>query len=140
MNTAERVGSLEGPVRAVLATGFSIADLALVRAACHQVLRDAGLDDDRAGMFVCAINEAIANAVQHGGGSGTLTLLHDGEKLIAEIVDQGSGMAVEVPEHLPAATAPGGRGLWIARQMVDHMVVTTGPAGTKLRLELTHPG
>ena len=31
-----------------------------------------------------------------------------------------------------------GRGLWIVRQLTDHVHVDTGPTGTTVRIELTH--
>ncbi len=84
-----------------------------------------------------AINEGATNAVLHGGGKGQLVLLHsDVGTLIAQVVDTGPGSSVPIPEHLPPPDSAGGRGLWVARRMVDEMTLTTGFEGTTLRLEV----
>jgi serine/threonine-protein kinase RsbW len=36
----------------------------------------------------------------------------------------------------PRPTAAGGRGLWIAQQMTDHLHIDSGPAGTTARISI----
>ncbi|MER7370891.1 ATP-binding protein, partial [Nonomuraea wenchangensis] len=57
------------------------------------------------------------------------------------IADDGDGIPVEVlkRESLPAASAPGGRGIWLMRRLSDEVVFLTGPAGTTVRIALKLP-
>ncbi|GAA3344203.1 hypothetical protein GCM10020358_46510 [Amorphoplanes nipponensis] len=71
--------------------------------------------------LVLIAHELASNAVRHGGGAGRLRLwLADGA-LHCQVSDGGAGL--EDPELagqcLPAPSLPGGRGLWIARQLSD---------------------
>ena len=122
--------------RVLLDEIFSGVDLAWIRAYCAIALEQTRLDGDRAALFVAAINEGLANAVRHGGGDGRLVLLYYGGEVIAHISDQGPGMAGTIPEQLPPPDALGGRGLWMSQRMVDRLVLTSGPHGTVLRLEM----
>ena len=123
-------------IRVLLDEIFSGADLAWIRADCAIALRATRLDGDRAASFVTAINEGLGNAVRHGGGHGRLVLLYYGSDVVAHISDWGPGMDGTVPDHLPPPDALGGRGLWMSRQMVDRLILTSGPHGTVLRLEM----
>lgn len=122
----------------LLAERFVAADLRRLRDRCRAALRGTGCDDERTSMFVAAINECLTNAIRHGGGRRGLVLIDDGAVLVAEIIDEGPGLSMPVPKHLPAADALGGRGLWMAQQMVDRMTLTTGASGTTVRLETAH--
>jgi anti-sigma regulatory factor (Ser/Thr protein kinase) len=122
--------------RVLLDEFFSGVDLAWIRADCAIALRDTRLDSDRAALLVAAIDEGLANAVRHGGGEGRLVLLYDGGEVVAHISDRGPGIAGTIPEQLPPPDALGGRGLWMSRQMVDRLILTSGPRGTVLRLEV----
>lgn len=122
----------------LLARRFVAADLRRLRDKCRAALGCLGIDDERTSMFVAAINECLANAIRHGGGRRGLVLIDDGMVVIAEIIDEGLGLSAPIPEHLPAADALGGRGLWMARQMVDRLTLTTGTSGTTVRLEIAH--
>jgi serine/threonine-protein kinase RsbW len=148
MTNVEQARPLDDPARlptrarrtghVVLVERFVAADLRRLRDRCRTVLGCIGFDDERTSMFVAAINECLANAIRHGGGRRGLVLIDDGAVVIAEIIDQGPGLSTPIPRHLPAADALGGRGLWMAQQMVDRMALTTGPSGTTVRLEMAH--
>ncbi len=130
--------SLDGHTtdRVLLDEIFSGFDLAWIRGDCAIALQQTRLDGDRAALFVAAINEGLANAVRHGGGGGRIVLLYYGSEVVAHISDRGPGMTGAIPEHLPPTDAPGGRGLWMSRRMVDRLVLSSGPHGTVLRLEM----
>lgn len=80
---------------------------------------------------VLIAHELASNAVRHGGGQGRLRLWTAEGSLHCEVSDAGAGL--EVPalagRTLPAPSLPGGRGLWIARQLSELSIVTSA-AGT----------
>jgi anti-sigma regulatory factor (Ser/Thr protein kinase) len=93
---------------------------------------------ERADDLALALAEIVANAQEHGRKPVTVRAWLDG-RLIIEVTDAGPGFDAEalVPDSPPTHRGQRGRGLWIARQLVDHMAVTTGPTGTTVRLELS---
>lgn len=98
----------------------------------------AGLRARRAEDFAIAVNEAVTNAIRHAGGSGELAVIQDDERrLIAEVSDRGPGMPCCVTITLPPPNAPGGRGLYLAEELADHVEVHRRPAGTTVRLEMS---
>jgi serine/threonine-protein kinase RsbW len=121
---------------ALLVEEFGVAQITPVR---HAVLRgaaDAGLSGQRLEDFVLAVNEIVTNAVRHAGGGGTLRLWIAGDRVVCEVTDRGGGIPHErLNGHaLPPSHAVSGRGLWLARHLVDHVTVSTGEAGTIVRL------
>ncbi|HET9519363.1 MAG TPA: ATP-binding protein [Actinoplanes sp.] len=82
---------------------------------------------------VLVAHELSSNAVRHGGGRGTLRLWRAGELLCCQVADRGAGLSD--PERAgttrPSPSVPGGRGLWIARQLAS-VQIETGPSGTTI--------
>jgi anti-sigma regulatory factor (Ser/Thr protein kinase) len=116
-----------------------VTDLRHTVAAYAQV---SGLHGQRLDDFVLAAHELITNAVRHGGGNGRLRLWSDGQNLLCEVADCGTGIS---PERLgnrdrPAPDSVGGWGLWLAGELSDDMVVETGPHGTTVRIKATVDG
>lgn len=87
---------------------------------------------------VLVAHELSSNAVRHGGGAGRLRLWRAGARLYCEISDAGQGM--NDPSHAgtsrPLPSVPGGRGLWIARQLAE-ISIDTGPDGTTITAVLS---
>jgi len=122
---------------ALLVEDFDVALITPVRHAVSRGAADAGLTGQRLEDFVLAVNEIVTNAVRHAGGGGTLRLWRTSAALVCEVVDKGAG----IPEErlsgdgaLPPSSAISGRGLWLARHLVDDVAVSTGEAGTIVRL------
>ena len=82
-------------------------------------------------------SEIVTNAVRHGGGRGHLELWLASGKLFFRVSDDGPGITAETPALPPAAHQLGGRGIWIARQIVDEMTIATGADGTVVTATLT---
>lgn len=87
--------------------------------------------------MVLIAHELSSNAVRHGGGSGRLRLWMAQGALHCEVTDTGGGLDAPglAGQSLPEPTLPGGRGLWIARQMSELRIVTS-PAGTTITATL----
>jgi anti-sigma regulatory factor (Ser/Thr protein kinase) len=84
--------------------------------------------------MVLVAHELATNAVRHGGGRGRLRMWATGGRLWCEVSDGGPGLPdpIRVGTEPPAPTMPGGRGLWIVRQMSD-LTISTTTAGTTIR-------
>ncbi len=117
----------------LLAATFDRGSLATVR---HEVRDAAGscrMTVDRRDDFVLAVNEIMANAVRHGGGTGHIQLWHDGD-LLCQVTDRGSGFDAGpyLRRDRPQPSPSGGMGLWIARQTSNNLTIDSGPAGTTI--------
>ncbi len=86
-----------------------------------------------------ALDELIANAQEHGTPPITVRGWYDA-RLILTVSDSGPGFdfGTIVRSHPPVMLGKRGRGLWIVRQLTDHIHVDTSPSGTTVRIELTH--
>ncbi|WP_052422481.1 ATP-binding protein [Nonomuraea candida] len=117
------------------------ADLGLVRSllrihAGHGELPLRRLED-----LVLAVNEAVTNVLDHGGGAGTVTARTTGERIVVEILDVAGGLT---HEHLAAAeldpTASHGYGLWMIQHLCDEVTLEQTAAGSLLTLAVhRHP-
>ena len=126
-------------VRLLLHVTIAPGRLPAIRLQVETIARDCGLPVDRASEWVTAVNELMANAVRHGGGSGELRIWTDGD-LFCEVRDNGPGFAsASYVERLdrPIPSSDGGMGLWIVRQMTDGMLIDSGSTGTAVRIN-TH--
>ena len=87
--------------------------------------------------LVLAVNEAIANAIDHAGGRGELALVQDDQRrLIAEVRDAGPGIPWPITLRLPPPDALRGRGMWLAEELADRIQVCGDRDGTTVRLEM----
>jgi len=93
--------------------------------------------DDLAEEMVLVAHELATNAVRHGGGGGRLRLWITDGQLWCEVSDGGPGLSdpAGAGTTLPALSTPGGRGLWIARQMAD-LTITATTSGTTITAAL----
>jgi anti-sigma regulatory factor (Ser/Thr protein kinase) len=96
----------------------------------------AGLAGDRIPDLLLAVNEIATNSLLHGGGGGRLSVWRDGGVVVCEIRDGGRVTDPLAGRRRPSATAPGGRGLWIANQVCDLVQVRAVPEGTVVRLHM----
>jgi anti-sigma regulatory factor (Ser/Thr protein kinase) len=76
-------------------------------------------------------HELAANAIQHAGGRGRLRLWRDRDHLCCEVSDRGGGLSIPDPgHHLVEPLSPGGRGLWLIRQLSQRVRIVSGGDGT----------
>src|SRR5882672_4961095 len=110
--------------------------LALARVA--DAVADQGLSDARLERLKTAVAEATMNAIEHGNGNRPeipveVEVTQDGDEIVVAITDQGGRMHPDTDEHeapdlvrkLDGDQSPRGWGLFLIRNMVDAMDVTT---------------
>ena len=112
------------------------ANLAEVRKFTAARALRAGLPPGRVNDLVIAVSELAANTWVHTSGPGTLTMWVTDDEVICQVQDQGqitdpqAGMIHHVPD------APGGRGLWVVSQVSDQVEISSGQAGTTVRVHM----
>jgi serine/threonine-protein kinase RsbW len=110
--------------------------LALARVA--ETVQGLGLSDARLEKLKTAVAEATMNAIEHGNGNRAeipveVEVTQQGDEIVVAISDQGgeahpSDTEAEQPDllkKLDGAQSPRGWGLFLIRNMVDAMDITT---------------
>jgi anti-sigma regulatory factor (Ser/Thr protein kinase) len=132
----------------VLTQDFDAGSLYALRAAVAAHATRAGVPEPRARDIVLAVHELAVNAIRHGAGEGRLLITKHGGALRCQVTDDGK------PQAAPAGTEPEtqataaddspwpsqhGHGLWVVRQIADHLSVQSGPGGTSAAASFTLP-
>jgi anti-sigma regulatory factor (Ser/Thr protein kinase) len=89
--------------------------------------------------FLLAIDEMTSNAVRHGRPPVSLRLWTADDRVVCTIADSGPGWDDPFAGYGPAHgddLSRGGMGLWLARQLCDHVDITQNAAGTAVRLTI----
>jgi anti-sigma regulatory factor (Ser/Thr protein kinase) len=131
------------PLAAAPASAESVPfhlDLSPLRRLVRSRARAAGLAPHRVVDLVLAVGEATANTVRHAGGTGTLRIWQDDTEIVCEVSDPGHMADVRAGELPPAAGTRGGQGLWIIHQACDRVEVSSGDAGTVVRMHMRLAG
>ncbi len=98
----------------------------------------AGLDcaDD----LVIALSEIVTNSLRHGRGRAELRVWTGAGVLTCEVSDDGEGLDDPLTGYRPPVPdLPGGRGLWIARQLCDRLAVSRRDGATVVRFAVALP-
>jgi anti-sigma regulatory factor (Ser/Thr protein kinase) len=124
---------------------FDAGTLYALRAAVQAHADRIGLPENRVGEVVLAVHELAANAIVHGGGHGRLRMWDLAEALSCEVVDGGpanEGAASSLSEAPDPWPAEDGHGLWLVRQVADHLDLRSGPRGARavVTFALPRPG
>ncbi|WP_051864187.1 ATP-binding protein [Streptosporangium roseum] len=107
----------------------------LLRHAAHAGMRGERLDD-----LLLAVNEAVINVLEHGGGKGTLSIWHNDTCITVEVIDNMGDLAPrDIPPERPTGTVRG-FGLWLMSQLCDEFSIhqVAGESRVRLRM-LLHP-
>ena len=111
------------------------SELSRARAFADAAAEASGFGDEDRFAVTLAVSEAVANAIEHGGGKPDacvrITATERNGALAVQVEDSGSfdadaPGADELPER--------GRGLALIAELVDELFVCPGPGGTVLRL------
>lgn len=117
---------------------FDADALAGLRQAVLVYATGCSMPQDRAIDVMLAVHELAANAVRHGAGHGRLRIRVTAGTLYCEVSDAGpggrdgrapdgtSGHARGGADEVPWPVEQG-HGLWLVRQMADHLRVSSGP-------------
>jgi anti-sigma regulatory factor (Ser/Thr protein kinase) len=119
--------------RATLDIAFDRNSIVWARRYVGEMAARAGLDVDRTDDIVTAVNELMANSVEHGGGSGVLRSWVSGESLVFEVEDSGHVDDPLAGRVRPDSFGERGRGLWIVNQLVDLVQLRSAAGGTMVR-------
>jgi anti-sigma regulatory factor (Ser/Thr protein kinase) len=128
---------------------FDAGSLYTLRAAVAAHAAAAGLGKSQVYDVTAVAHELAANAVVHGAGHGRLRLWADGGFLYCQVSDDGRDRLADHPAartgdpaaqaDQPAAQAGDGaapwpaehgHGLWLVRQVAEHVGIGHGSAGT----------
>jgi anti-sigma regulatory factor (Ser/Thr protein kinase) len=131
-NQPPRSARQDVPAETLFEQGFGGDSLYALRSAvaAHAA---AVADEYTVDTMVLIAHELASNAVRHGGGTGRLRLWLADNALHCEVTDSGTGLPNPglAGRALPAPSLPGGRGLWIARQLSE-LHVASSPQGTTI--------
>ncbi|MEU6740817.1 ATP-binding protein [Streptosporangium sandarakinum] len=117
-------------------TSFPIGgNLSELRERTRDFLAPAKPSERQEANFLLAVSEAANNVLDHARTPGVLVLRRCADRVVAEISDEAGTLT----DPLAGMTAPEvgsrrGYGLWLMRQMCDEVEITSGPAGSTVRL------
>jgi anti-sigma regulatory factor (Ser/Thr protein kinase) len=123
-----------GVAEVLLDRGFTLADVPTLRLVIAGCAAMAGLPADRGGEFVLVAHELIANAIEHGGGTGRVQVLRADGALLCQVSDRGPGLSPDViPAQPPGLAGPDGDeagcGLLIVSELADRLDIRVNGAG-----------
>jgi anti-sigma regulatory factor (Ser/Thr protein kinase) len=113
---------------------FGRDDLDTVRLSVQAMALDAGLPVERVEDVTTAVFELATNSVKHAGGKGMVRSWADPGCVVFEVQDDGHIEDPLVGRRMPPLEATGGRGVWLANQLVDLVQLRSTPSGTTVRL------
>ena len=116
-----------------------VVDFIALRHAVAAELASSAAPRETAEDFLLAIDEMTSNAVRHGKPPVSLRLWTSAERIVCTIADQGPGWDDPFAGYGPAHgddLSRGGMGLWLARQLCDHVDITQDAGDTAVRLTI----
>lgn len=112
-------------------------DLAGFRRFLEEQALLAGVGAERAFDLLVAANEALTNAVMHSDGVAAVWAWWEDGRFVCQIDDRGRGIGDPLAGYRPPSPEVSeGRGLWLARQLVDLVQIVPRSDGTSVRLHL----
>jgi anti-sigma regulatory factor (Ser/Thr protein kinase) len=98
------------------------------------------LDPTAADEMALAVSEITSNAHLHGRAPVRLRMWTGPDRVLAWVHDRGHGLADATAGFAPVVPdAQGGRGLWIASQLCNHLTFESGTDGFTVRLVMGTP-
>jgi len=132
----------------LLAQDFDAGSLYALRAAVAAHVTSAGMPESRARDIVLVVHELAVNAIRHGAGHGQLLVRAHLGAVHCQVTDDGKppnpppgpGRKTEaMAQESTPWPSQHGHGLWVVRQLADHLSVQSGPGGTSATASFTLP-
>ena len=144
MQPAEYLGTLPVPAEALedtepRLTALDVTDFIDLRHRVAAELATVAGSRDAIDDYLLAVDEMSSNAARHGRPPIDLRLWTAPDRIVCTIADRGPGWDDPFAGYGPAHgedLSRGGMGLWLARQLCDHVDITTDAEGTRVRLTL----
>jgi anti-sigma regulatory factor (Ser/Thr protein kinase) len=114
-----------------------VADFTGLRRAVGAELATVDAPADQLDDFLLAVDEMTTNALRHGSAPIGVRLWISDDRVVCTISDHGSGFDDPFAGYGPAHgddLSRGGMGLWLARQLCDHVDIAHDGAGVSVRL------
>ena len=114
-----------------------VSDFIGLRHAVATELATVGAPRDIVEDYLLAVDEMTSNAVRHGKPPVSLRLWIGDDRIVCSIDDRGPGLADPFAGYGPAHgedLSRGGMGLWLARQLCDHVDLSADDDGARVRL------
>lgn len=142
VDPARYLGALPVPVEPLEATAprlvaGNVSDFVGLRHSVQARLAETGGPSDLLEDFLLAVDEMTSNAFRHGSPPVRLSLWTAPGTVVCTISDGGTGWEDPFAGYGPAHGADlshGGMGLWLARQLCDHVALRRGEHGASVRL------
>jgi anti-sigma regulatory factor (Ser/Thr protein kinase) len=124
---------------------FDADRLADLRKAVLAVAAAAGLPGEQADEVMLAVHELAANAVRHGGGTGRAQVDVTTGYLRCQVSDSGPGSpdgraASDSRDPAPSWPFEPGHGLWLVRNVADHLNIQSSQNGSTVTVAFRLPG
>jgi anti-sigma regulatory factor (Ser/Thr protein kinase) len=119
-----------------------IADFIALRHAVAAELATVDAPRDAVEDYLLAVDEMTSNAVRHGKPPVSLRLWVGQNRIVCSIDDHGPGFDDPFAGYGPAHgddLSRGGMGLWLARQLCDHVDISGDDDGVHVRLTIRLP-
>ena len=119
-----------------------VADFVGLRHAVAAELTTIDAPRDAVEDYLLAVDEMTSNAVRHGKPPVSLRLWVGEDRIVCTIDDHGPGLDDPFAGYGPAHgedLSRGGMGLWLARQLCDHVDISGDDDGTHVRLTIRRP-
>jgi anti-sigma regulatory factor (Ser/Thr protein kinase) len=111
-------------------------ELGGLRAALWSAIERHPFTDQAADDIILTVTEVAANGLAHGAAPVRVRVWHPGDAVVVQVDDSGGyPLPADAGYRRPApGDAPGGRGLWLARQLADTVSTHTRRGTTTVRL------
>lgn len=135
--SAATISESSRPNRLLATCVVTLAGLKALRDLVTEVARRAGVREQAVPDFVLAVQELMTNAIRHGGGRGRLRMRQHRDALVCTVTDRGPGMGRHAESrNLPSTGQTGGRGLFLARELTDSMVIDSSVGGLSVTVTM----
>ncbi|SFO21809.1 Anti-sigma regulatory factor (Ser/Thr protein kinase) [Geodermatophilus obscurus] len=114
-----------------------VTDFVGLRRAVRRLLSAVDGPEDQIEDFLLAVDEMASNGIRHGRRPVSLRLWTAPGRLVCTIGDSGGGPSDPFAGYGPAHgedLSAGGMGLWLARQLCDHVALRRDAHGSSVRL------